>query len=100
MILRSVYRFIIRLHPDRFLEQFENQLMSTFDDHVRSTWSAASFTADACVSLIRQWLLRPENFGPMRMAALGPAALEELGRRSRLLQRRAWRLNFGWAVAL
>ena len=101
---RSVYRCLIRLHPRRFREQFEEEMLSVFDEAVRER-RAVSLLADACVSLVRQWALRPRNWGEERrlrrpVPTSGPAvSLEDLDRRSAAIERRAWRVNQAWALA-
>lgn len=55
MILRSLYRCLVWLHPPAFRLQFEEEILWIFDEAV-GTWGAAILIADASISLARQWL--------------------------------------------
>jgi len=97
---RSIYRYLLRLHPARFRKQFEEQMQWIFDETVRSR-GAVPLLFDAAVSLVRQWILRSRYWRHAKptMAVDGTNALtEELHRNSQKLYRRAWWLNFLWMV--
>ena len=53
--MRSFYRFVLRLHPADFRERFGDEMLCIFDEAAIGG-SAASFIADAGLSLVRQWL--------------------------------------------
>ena len=71
MMVRGLYRCLIRLHPAAFRLQFQEE-MSWIFDHAVGTWGAASLVADAITSLSRQWLLRS---GLCKWAAAGIAGI-------------------------
>jgi hypothetical protein len=56
--MRSVYQFLLWLHPAEFRGRFGDEMLCIFDE-AGAGWRAASFIADACLSLARQWFLRP-----------------------------------------
>jgi len=98
MTSRSVYCFILRLHPSGFRSKYEDQMLWIFDESVRSR-GAAPLLFDAIVSLIRQWLLRSANWRhsqPMTPIDDTTALTESLRRNAEALHRRAWRLNLLW----
>jgi hypothetical protein len=97
---RSLYYFILRLHPAHFRDKFEDQMLWIFDESVASR-GAASLLIDAVVSLVRQWVLRSgyRRHAQPSLAMDGATALtEELRRNAETLHRRAWRLNLLWLV--
>lgn len=57
--MRSFYRFVLRLHPVDFRERFGDEMLCIFDEAAIG-WGAGSFVADACLSLVRQWLRRAQ----------------------------------------
>lgn len=100
MSSRSLYRFLLRLHPKCFRKKYEDQMMWIFDESVTSR-GAVSLLFDAAVSLIRQWVLRSGYWRHAQppIAMDGATALtEQLRRNSEALHRKAWRLNLVWAV--
>jgi len=56
--MRSLYRFLIVLHPPGFRRRFEDEMVLNFDETVASRQSTTSLFGDALVSLFRRWLLR------------------------------------------
>jgi hypothetical protein len=74
MIVRSLYRFLVRLYPAAFRLQFEEEMFWIFDQ-AAGTWGAASLLLDAGISLSRQWLLRS---GLWKWAAAGIAGIVPL----------------------
>lgn len=54
---RSLYRWLIRLHPPAFRLRFEPELLWIFDE-CRDSSGAAPLLYDALISLLRQWLVR------------------------------------------
>jgi hypothetical protein len=100
MISRSLYHFLLRLHPAHFRNKFEDQMLWIFDESVASR-GAASLLLDALVSLVRQWVLRSSYWRHARppIAMDGATALtEQLRQNSEALHRRAWRLNLIWMI--
>lgn len=57
MMTRSLYRWLIFLHPPAFRLRFEEELLWIFDES-REASGAASLLYDAALSLLRQWLVR------------------------------------------
>ena len=74
MMVRGLYRCLIRLHPAAFRLQFQEEMFWIFDQAV-GTWGAASLVADAITSLSRQWLLRS---GLWKWVAAGIAGIVPL----------------------
>jgi hypothetical protein len=58
-MLRFAYRCLLRLHPPYFRRRFSQEMLSIFDQQKR-TLPAAKLVADGVLSLVRQWVLRPE----------------------------------------
>jgi Ca2+-binding EF-hand superfamily protein len=56
---RILYVWLLRLHPAPFRHQFGSEMLTIFDDPASHKNSRGLFT-DAIVSLLRQWVLRPE----------------------------------------
>jgi hypothetical protein len=56
---RTVYRWLIRLHPPAFRLRFEPELLWIFDESIDES-GAAPLVYDAAISLLRQWLIRSE----------------------------------------
>jgi len=54
---RTLYRWLICLHPPTFRLQFASELLWIFDE-VRYESGAVPLFYDAVISLLRQWLLR------------------------------------------
>ena len=65
-MLRTLYRCTVRLHPSGFRDRFGEEMLSIFDQQ-SGTVSALRVLADGLLSLLRQWILRP-NF-PSELAA-------------------------------
>jgi hypothetical protein len=100
MRARSLYLFLLRLHPAPFRDKFEDQMLWIFDESVE-TRGAASLLLDAFLSLVRQWLLRPGSWRqtPPSISIDGSTALsEQLHRKAETWHRRAWRLNALWLI--
>ena len=57
---RSIYCWILRLHPYAFRRRFEQEMISTFDDAVQDR-GGPSLIFDALLSLFRQRFLRPRR---------------------------------------
>jgi hypothetical protein len=97
---RSLYHFLLRLHPSHFRSKFEDQMFWIFDESVSSR-GAASLLLDALVSLVRQWVLRSSYWRHTQppIAIDGATALtDQLRRNAETLHRRAWRLNLLWMI--
>jgi len=62
-MIRTLYRWLVRLHPPAFRLRFEPELLWIFDE-ARNTSGAATLLYDAVIdalcSLLRQWLVRSE----------------------------------------
>ena len=58
-MLRSLYRCVLHLHPPGFRKRFAAEMLSIFD-HTAGKSAAVRLLADGLVSLVRQWILRPE----------------------------------------
>jgi len=57
MMNRTLYRWLIGLHPPAFRLRFEPELLWIFDESHDAS-GAAPLLYDAAVSLLRQWLMR------------------------------------------
>jgi len=60
-MLRFCYWCLLRCHPSRFRERFAEEMLSIFD-HIEGRASRGKLAADAFISLLRQWTMRPENW--------------------------------------
>jgi hypothetical protein len=58
-MLRFAYRCLLRLHPPYFQRRFSPEMLSIFDQQ-KGTLAVARLLADGVLSLLRQWVLRPE----------------------------------------
>lgn len=58
-MLRFVYHWLLRLHPERFRDRFAEEMLAIFDDAVEKQIRVALLT-DGFVSLVRQWTMRSE----------------------------------------
>jgi D-alanyl-D-alanine carboxypeptidase len=66
---RSLYRLLLNLHPPAFRERFAEEMLWIFDEAV-ATQGAPRLFADASVSLMRQWVVRPESWHAPLAAAI------------------------------
>lgn len=66
-MLRYLYGRVLDAHPPYFRQRFGEEMLAIFDES-ESGWGAALLFADAVVSLVRQWTLRPQ-FWEERAAA-------------------------------
>jgi hypothetical protein len=57
MMTRTLYRWLICLHPVAFRRRFEQELLWIFEESSDAS-GAAPLLYDAAMSLLRQWLLR------------------------------------------
>jgi uncharacterized membrane protein len=57
MMTRTLYRWLIYLHPPAFRLRFASELLWIFDES-RDESGAMQLLYDAVISLLRQWLLR------------------------------------------
>ena len=60
MMNRSLYRWLICLHPPAFRLRFEQELLWIFDESSDAS-GAAPLLYDAAISLLRQWLIAIGN---------------------------------------
>ena len=58
-MLRYLYGRVLDAHPPYFRQRFGEEMLAIFDES-ESGWAAARLFADAVVSLVRQWTLRPQ----------------------------------------
>lgn len=56
---RTLYGWLICLHPPAFRLRFEQELLWIFDEFIDES-GAAPLLYDAVASLLRQWLIRSE----------------------------------------
>jgi len=70
---RSLYRLLLKLHPPAFRERFAAEMLWIFDE-AAATQGVPRLFADAFVSLLRQWIVRPESWHMPLAAAVPPAA--------------------------
>ena len=54
---RTLYRWLVGLHPPAFRRRFEPELLWIFDEASGAS-GAAPLLYDAAISLLRQWLMR------------------------------------------
>jgi Ca2+-binding EF-hand superfamily protein len=68
-MLRSLYVWLLRLHPFCFRQRFAGEMLEIFEQTAGRRAVGALF-ADVFVSLFRQWLLRSEFRQPMLASAV------------------------------
>jgi hypothetical protein len=68
-MLRFCYWCLLRFHPSRFRERFAEEMLSIFD-HIEGRPSRGKLAADAFISLLRQWTMRPENWEQKATASI------------------------------
>src|SRR6478736_8522066 len=56
-VTRSLYRYLVRLHPAAFRREFAEEMLWIFDQ-ASARGTTAPLFADALSSLARQWVLR------------------------------------------
>lgn len=57
MMTRTLYRWLVCLHPPAFRLRFGQELLWIFDESSDAS-GAAPLVYDATISLLRQWLMR------------------------------------------
>jgi len=57
MMARTLYRWLVCLHPPAFRLRFEEELLWIFDESSDAS-GAAPLVYDAVISLLRQWVMR------------------------------------------
>jgi hypothetical protein len=67
-MLRVCYQYLLRFHPARFREHFTEEMLSIFD-HIEGRAGRGKLVADAFISLLRQWTMRPQNWGRKQLPA-------------------------------
>ena len=60
-MLRCCYQCLLHLHPARFRERYAEEMLSIFDD-IEGRAERRRLVADAVISLLRQWITRPQNW--------------------------------------
>lgn len=60
-VCRSLYRLLLKLHPAAFRERFAEEMLWIFDE-AAATQGTPRLFADAFISLMRQWVVRPESW--------------------------------------
>src|ERR1700732_4391535 len=68
-MLRVCYPYLLRFHPARFRERFAEEMLSIFD-HIEGRAGRGKLVADAFISLLRQWTMRPQNWGQETTASV------------------------------
>jgi hypothetical protein len=68
MMLRFIYRGVLRAHPSWFRRRFADEMLSIFDQ-TQGPLAAGRVIADGMISLLRQWTLRPEFWEEPAVAA-------------------------------
>ncbi len=68
--MRFLYAALVRLHPPAFRRSYGPEMLSIFD-HTPSPKHCS--LSDATISLLRQWLLRPEFHQPVHPSARSSA---------------------------
>ncbi len=69
---RSLYRWLLYLHPPAFRQRFAEEMLWIFDE-AAATNGVLRLFADGFVSLLRQWVVRPESWH-LPLAAAIPRA--------------------------
>ena len=69
MIVRTLYRFLLRLHPAAFRERFAEELLWIYDKSLPQQGSPR-LCADGLLSLLRQWF-QQVNFAEILIACGG-----------------------------
>jgi hypothetical protein len=59
-MMGTLYRYLLHLHPPRFRERFEEEMLLVFGDAHTGT-KKLWLVSDAVLSLVRQWALRPHH---------------------------------------
>src|SRR5437879_11887669 len=59
MMLRFIYRGVLRAHPSWFRRRFADEMLSIFDQ-TQGPLAAGRVIADGMISLLGQWTLRTE----------------------------------------
>src|SRR6267143_1712364 len=70
-MLRALYRGLLYLHPPAFRKRFAEEMLWIFDEAAATRGTLGLF-GDGLVSLLRQWIVRPESWHAP-LAAIGPA---------------------------
>ncbi len=70
-MLRALYRGLLYLHPPAFRKRFAEEMLWIFDE-AAATHKILGLFADGLVSLLRQWIVRPESWHAP-LAAIAPA---------------------------
>lgn len=58
-MLRYLYRRVLDAHPRYFRQRFGEEMLAIFDES-ESGWGTTRLLADAVISLVRQWSVRPQ----------------------------------------
>ena len=75
MMLRRIYRCVLRLHPPAFRSRFGDEILSIFDQ-AKGKLSGFHLLMDGMLSLVRQWTLRPEFWRESVSSPTPQAALD------------------------
>jgi CubicO group peptidase (beta-lactamase class C family) len=70
---RALYRGLLYLHPRAFRQRFAEEMLCIFDE-AAATHGVLGLFADGFVSLMRQWVVRPESWHLPLAAAVRPAS--------------------------
>ena len=77
-MLRFLYRAALHAHPPYFRKRFAEEMLAIFDE-AQSSLAQAQMLADAGISLIRQWTLRPRFWEEPAAAEGGALLFSSLG---------------------
>src|SRR5436190_17563718 len=73
-MMRAIYQWMLRLHPERFRRRFEDEMMLIYDE-TPSARGVLWLMLDAVRSVFRQWILRPQHGrGDSRHEAVVPVS--------------------------
>jgi hypothetical protein len=72
--MRTLYKYLVRLHPPAFRREFAAEMLWIFDEAAESE-GALSLCFDGFVSLARQWVLRS---GSWKLAVAGMGACVQI----------------------
>jgi D-alanyl-D-alanine carboxypeptidase len=70
---RSLYRGLLYLHPTAFRQRIAEEMLWIFDE-AAVTHGVPRLFADGIVSLLRQWVVRPESWHMPLSAVVAPAS--------------------------
>ena len=73
-MMRAMYQWMLRLHPERFRRRFEDEMMFIYDE-TPGAKGILWLMLDGVGSVFRQWILRPQHWrGDSRHEAVVPVS--------------------------